>query len=322
MNRRNFIAVCLGLLLSAKAGDALGQSGPLTRIVFPFSAGGGGDALCRILAQHLSQLLDRTVIVENRTGGDGLIGIKSVKNASPDGTTILVTTGPTMYLLPMVELEPSFDSAKDFVPVSLLARFEFGVVAGPVVDAKDFKHFVAWLKANPGKATFGVPSNGTIPHFTGSRLEQVLGIPMTRVPYRGSAPIINDLIGGNLPFGIVTIADAIPQQRAGGLKILAVSSAARSPFLPDVPTLRESGIDLVADAWYGMWLPAGSSREFASQLSAAMVTSLARPEVHEKLLAIALIPVGTTPEGLTQQLAADTAVSQPIAKATGYEITY
>jgi tripartite-type tricarboxylate transporter receptor subunit TctC len=321
MNRRNFIAVCLGLLLSAKAGDALGQSGPLTRIVFPFSAGGGGDALCRILAQHLSQLLDRAVIVENRTGGDGLIGIKSVKNASPDGTTILVTTGPTMYLLPMVELEPSFDSAKDFVPVSLLARFEFGVVAGPVVDAKDFKQFVAWLKANPGKATFGVPSNGTIPHFTGSRLEQVLGIAMTRVPYRGSAPIINDLVGGHLPFGITTIADAIPQHRAGGVKILSVSSAQRSPFLPDVPTLKENGIELVADAWYGMWLPAGSSQQFARQLSAAVSTSLAKPEAREKLLAIGLIPVGSTPEGLTQELAANTAFWQPIVKATGYKIT-
>ncbi|HEX9471632.1 MAG TPA: Bug family tripartite tricarboxylate transporter substrate binding protein [Bradyrhizobium sp.] len=322
MDRRRFMAGCAGLSLSAIVPDALAESGPLTKMIFPFSAGGGGDTLCRLVARDAGQLLDRTFIVENRTGGDGLIGIKWVKNASPDGSTILVTTGPTMYLLPMVETEPSFDLNKDFVPVSLLARFEFGVAAGPAVDAKDFKEFVAWLKANPSKATFGVPSNGTIPHFTGSKLEQVLGIPMTRVAYRGSAPIINDLIGGHLPFGIVTIADAIPQQRAGGLKILAVSSAARSPFLPDVPTLRESGIDLVADAWYGMWLPAGSSREFASQLSAAMVTSLARPEVHEKLLAIGLIPVGTTPEGLTQELAADTAVWQPIVKATGYKITY
>ncbi len=322
MDRRSFMAGCAGLSLSAIAKDALGESGPLTKMIFPFAAGGGGDTLCRLLAQQVGQLLDRTVIVENRTGGDGLIGIKTVKNASPDGATILVTTGPTMYLLPMVETEPSFDLNKDFVPVSLLARFEFGVVAGPAVDAKDFKGFVAWLKANPGKATFGVPSNGTIPHFTGSKLEQVLGIPMTRVAYRGSAPVINDLIGGHLPFGIVTIADAIPQHRAGGVKILAVSSAARSPFLPDVPTLKESGIDLVADAWYGMWLPAGSSREFASQLSAAVVTSLAKPDVREKLLAIGLIPVGTTPEGLTQELAANTAFWQPIVKATGYKITY
>jgi tripartite-type tricarboxylate transporter receptor subunit TctC len=316
------MAGCAGLSLSVAARDALGESGPLTKMIFPFSAGGGGDTLCRLVAQYAGQLLDRTMIVENRTGGDGLIGIKWVKNASPDGATILVTTGPTMYLLPMVESEPSFDLNKDFVPVSLLARFEFGVVVGPAVDAKDFKQFVAWLKANPGKATFGVPSNGTIPHFTGSKLEQVLGIPMTRVAYRGSAPVVNDLIGGHLPFGIVTIADAIPQHRAGGVKILAVSSAARSPFLPDVPTLKESGVDLVADAWYGMWLPAGSSREFADQLSAAVAASLAKPDVREKLLAIGLIPVGTTPDGLTRELAANTALWQPIVKATGYKITY
>src|SRR5260221_163262 len=321
MNRRDFIAGCVGLSLTVKAAEALAQSGPLTRIVFPFAAGGGGDTLCRILAQHLSQLLDRTVIVENRTGGDGLIGIKSVKSASPDGATILVTTGPTMYLLPMVELEPSFDSARDFVPVSLLTRFEFGVVASPAIDAKDFKQFVAWLKANPGKAIFGVPSNGTIPHFAGSKLEQVLGIPMTRVPYRGSAPIINDLVGGHLPFGITTMSDAIPQHRAGGVRILAVSSAARSPFLPEVPTLKENGIELVADAWYGMWLPAGSSQQFALQLSAAVCPAPAQPEGEEKICAIGHIPVGRTPEGLTQELAANTALWQPIVKATGYKIT-
>jgi len=322
VDRRSFMTACAGLSLSLIAKAALGESGPLTKIIFPFAAGGGGDTLCRLLAQQVSQLLDRTIIVENRTGGDGLIGIKWVKNANPDGATILVTTGPTMYLLPMVETEPSFDLNKDFVPVSLLARFEFGVVVGPAVDAKDFKGFVAWLKANPSKATFGVPSNGTIPHFTGSKLEQVLGVPMTRVAYRGSAPAISDLIGGHLPFAVVTIADAIPQHRAGTVKILAVSSAERSPFLPDVPTLKESGVDLVADAWYGMWLPAGSSREFASQLSAAVATSLARPEVREKLPAIGLIPVGTTPDGLTSELAADTALWQPIVKATGYKITY
>jgi tripartite-type tricarboxylate transporter receptor subunit TctC len=321
VDRRSFMAGCIASL-SAIAQDAFGESGPLTKMVFPFSAGGGGDVLWRLVAQSAGQLLDRTLIVENRTGGDGLIGIKWVKNASPDGTTVLVTTGPTMYLLPMVETEPSFDLTRDFVPVSLLARFEFGVVAGPAVDAKDFKQFVAWLKAHPGQATFGVPSNGTIPHFTGSKLEQVLGVPMTRVAYRGSAPVINDLVGGHLPFGIVTIADAIPQHRAGGVKILAVSSAERSPFLPDVPTLKESSIDLVADGWYGMWLPGGSSRDFARQLSTAVVTSLAKPEVRERLLAIGLIPVGTNPEGLTQELAADIALWQPIVKATGYKITY
>ena len=321
MDRRKFLAGSIGWSLVAGAGDALAQSGPLTKIIFPFAAGGGGDALCRIVAQHLSQPLDRNVIVENRTGGDGLIGIKSVKGAAPDGSTILVTTGPTMYLLPMTEVTPSFDTAKDFVPVSLLARFDFAVVASSAIDAKDFKQFVAWLKANPDQATFGVPSNGTIPHFSGSRLEQALGIKLTRVAYRGSAPIINDLVGGHMPFAISTLTDAIPQHRAGNIRILAVGSETRSPFLPDAPTLKESGIDLVADAWYGMWLPAGASSDFAKKLSEAAATALARPEVKEKLLAIGLIPVGSTPEGLTQQLAVNTAFWQPIVKATGYKIT-
>ena len=308
--------------LAAPARRAAAESGPLTKMIFPFSAGGGGDTLCRLLALEAGARLDRSIIVENRTGGDGLIGIKWVKNAKPDGTTILVTTGPTMYLLPMVETEPSLDLTADFVPVSLLARFEFGLVVGPAVEAPDFKQFVAWLKAHPDRATFGVPSNGTIPHFTGSKLEQVLGIPMTRVAYRGSAPAINDLIGGHLPFAIVTLADAIPQAQSGGLKILAVTSAERSPFLPDVPTLRENGIDLAADGWYGMWLPASSPPEWARQLSAAVVSSLEQPELREKLSAIGLIAAGTPPDGLTRQLAADIARWQPIVKATGYKITY
>jgi tripartite-type tricarboxylate transporter receptor subunit TctC len=321
MKRREFLSGTAASALAAISGRASAQSGPLTKIIFPFAAGGGGDALCRVLAQYMSQPLDRNFIVENRTGGDGLIGIKAVKAASPDGTTILVTTGPTMYLLPMVETQPTFDTARDFVPVSQLVRFEFCVVVGPAVDAKDFTQFVAWLKANPDKATFGVPSNGTIPHFTGSRLEEVLGIKMTRVAYRGGAPIMNDLIGGHLPFAISTLADAIAQHRSGGVRILAVTSAERSPFLPDAPTLKESGIDLVADAWYGMWLPAGASPAFAKQLSEAAAAALARPEAREKLLAIGLIPVGSTPEGLTRELAANTAFWAPIVKATGYKIT-
>jgi len=321
MHRRDFMTSALALPMLAKASLARAESGPLTKMIFPFAAGGGGDGLCRQLAQYLAPLIDRTVIVENRTGADGLIGIRAVKSANPDGSTILVTTGPTMYLLPMVETAPSFDGAKDFVPVSLIARFEFAIVASPSIGVKDFQELVAWLRANPEKASYGVPSNGTIPHFTGWQLERVLKLSMTRVPYRGSAPIVTDLIGGHLPFGITTVADAITQHRAGNVRIVAVSSATRSPFQPDVPTLKESGFDLVADSWYGMWLPAGSSLDFARKLSAAVAEVLAKPDVKEKLLAVTLIPVGSTPQDLAQELGADTAFWQPIVKATGYKIT-
>src|SRR5437588_565067 len=143
MDRRSFVAGCIATSLLATTRGAVAE-GPLSRIIFPFAAGGGGDALCRLVAQSLGPAIDRTVIVENRTGGDGLIGIKAVKNATADGSMILMTTGPTMYLLPMVETEPSFDTKKDFTPVSLLTRFEFAVVAGPAIDAKDFEQFLAW----------------------------------------------------------------------------------------------------------------------------------------------------------------------------------
>jgi tripartite-type tricarboxylate transporter receptor subunit TctC len=277
--------------------------------------------LCRQLAQYLPPLVDRSFIVENRTGGDGLIGIRAVKGAAPDSATVLVTTGPTMYLLPMVENQPSFDSAKDFVPVSQLARFEFVVAVSPSIGVTDFKQLVAWIKANPSKASYGVPSSGTIPHFTGWQLEKVLGLSMTRVSYRGSAPIITDLLGGHLPICITTLSDTITQHRAGGIRIVAVSGPARSPFLPDVPNLKEEGVDLVVDGWYGMWLPAGSSPDFARKLSAAAAEILKKPEVREKLNAVTLIPVGSTPDDLTKALAADTAFWQPIVKATGYKIT-
>jgi tripartite-type tricarboxylate transporter receptor subunit TctC len=321
MNRREFVAGSLAFAAAAPIGAASAQSGPLTRIVFPFAAGGSGDLICRLLAQYLPAPLDRSFIVENRTGGDGLIGIRSVKGASPDTATILMTTGPTMYLLPMVENQPSFDPARDFVPVSQLARFEFVVAVSPSIGVTDFKQLVAWIKANPAKASYGVPSSGTIPHFTGWQLEKALGASMTRVPYRGSAPIINDLIAGHLPITVTTLSDTITQHRAGGIRIVAVASAARSQFLPDVPTLKENGVDLNADAWYGLWLPAGSPPEFAKKLSGAVAEVMAKPEVKEKLLAVTLIPVGSTPEELAQRLAADNAFWQPIVKATGYKIT-
>jgi tripartite-type tricarboxylate transporter receptor subunit TctC len=319
MDRRSFVISSVAVAGSARV--ALAQSGPLTKIIFPFAAGGSGDLLCRVLAEHLAPLLGRQFIVENRTGGDGLIAMKSVMNAAPDGATILVTTGPTMYLLPMVETKPSFDQARDFTPVSLLGRFEFAVVTGPGTTATDFSQLVAWLRANTAKAAYGVPSNGTIPHFAGTRIETALNLPMTRVPYRGGAAAVKDVIGGHLPFAVITLADALPSHQGGLVRILAVSSEKRSPFLPDVPTLKESGIDLVADAWYGMWLPAGASPEFVRQLSSAVLTVLARPDVQNKLSAIGLIPAGTTPEGLAQELAANTAFWRPIVQATGYKIT-
>ena len=206
------------------------------------------------------------------------------------------------------------------MPVSLLARFEFAVVIGPAIDAADFKAFVAWLKAHPDKASFGVPSNGTIPHFTGSKLEKDLGIPMTRVPYRGSAPIINDLIGGHLPFGITTLADAMPQHRAKGVKIIAVASAERSPFAargadPEGERHRSRRGRLVRHV-ASRRQPAGLRQQAQRGRERGARQARGEGEAHRDRAD----PGRHNADGLTKELAANTAFWQPIVKATGYKI--
>jgi len=183
VDRRSFMASCAGPILVRYRERRVRRVWPADQDNLSFLVRRRGDALCRLLAQQAGQLLDRTMIVENRTGGDGLIGIKWVQNARPDGSTVLVTTGrPCTSCDGGERTELRF--GQGFRAGLATGPLRIGVVVGPAVDAKDFKGFIAWLKANPGKATFGVPSNGTIPHFTGSKLEQVLGVPLTRVAYR------------------------------------------------------------------------------------------------------------------------------------------
>jgi tripartite-type tricarboxylate transporter receptor subunit TctC len=286
MDRRQFTSGIAAAVSFAVGGQALAQSDNTIRIIYPFSAGGGGDGVCRILADELRISLKRNVLVENRTGANGLIGIKSVMAAPPDGTTILVTTGPTIYLLPMVEPTPSFDSRTSFTPISMLGRFEFGIVVSNAIGVKDFPELLNWIKANPEKASYGVPSNGTIPHFAGTVLEQLTGLKLSRVAYRGGVPMVNDLAGGHLPFAISALSDVLAQHQSGTMKVVAMSSAKRSPFLPDVPILTELGVKLVADSWYGMWLPAGTPAAITNDFSSAVMVALAQPAVQEKMLRV------------------------------------
>jgi tripartite-type tricarboxylate transporter receptor subunit TctC len=321
MDRRQFTGGAAVSLAVAASGKAQAQTDTTIRIIYPFSAGGGGDGVCRILAEELRASLKRTVLVENRTGANGLIGIKSVMSAPPDGTSILVTTGPTIYLLPLVEPNPSFDSRTSFTPVSVLGRFEFAIVASNSIGVNDFSQLLAWLKANPEKATYGVPSNGTIPHFAGTVLEQLTGLKLSRVAYRGGVPMVNDLAGGHLPFAISALSDVLAQHQAGTMKIVAMSSAKRSPFLPDVPILTELGVKLVADSWYGMWLPKDTPVAIANTISSAVMVAIAQPSVQDKLLKIGVLPEGSSQEFLVKQVNADIAQWKPVVEATGYKIS-
>lgn len=290
------------------------------KIVFPFSAGGGGDALCRLLGEKIGPALTQPVIVENKTGADGRIGIQSVKTAPADGNTVLVTTGPTMWLYPMIHTQPGYDPFVDFAPIAQLCRFEFCVAVALNTGLTSIAETAAWIKANPDKAAYGVPGGGTIPHFTGISLAKALGVDMRRVPYRGGAPAINDLVSGQIPVVIGTLADAIQQHRGETIRIVAVVSKTRSPFVPDVPTLTEAGFPVVGEAWYGLWAPAKTAADRTTLINRAVTAALAQESVVDRLKTMGLIAAPSTPEALTATMRADVEAWSPIVKESGFRM--
>lgn len=322
MNRRGFMAgtAASALLPLAISRAAAQTASPVMKLVFPFGAGGGGDALTRLMAEQLAPALGRTIIVENRTGADGRIGIQSVKSAAADGNTFLMTTGPTMWMMPLVHKAPGYDPHTDFEPISQLALFEFCIAIANNIEVKTVAELVAWIKANPTKATFGVPGAGTLPAFAGASFAKAVGVDMRRLPYRGGAPAMIDLVGGQIPIVVGTVADALQQHRAGTIRIVAVCSEKRSPFLADVPTLIESGFSISADAWYGLWAPAKTPRETVERLNAAAVGILKQPEIQQRLEKIGLIATGTAPARLTELMRDNAKRWAPVITETGYKL--
>ena len=322
MRRRIFMGggLCgVGAALYARGVMAQAAGGAM-RVIFPFAAGGPGDALSRLVADAIGAAEGRAGIVENRTGADGRIGIQAVKNSGGSGDTLLVTTGPTMWLMPIVHAAPGYDPVKDFAPVSLLARFDFCLAVANNSGVGAIADFPGWLKANPQKASYGIPGLGTIPHFIGTRLARLLGVEMVRVVYRGSTPAVNDVISGQIPIIIVPLSDGLQQHRAGNLRILAVTGAERSPFLDTVPTLRESGIDLTGDAWYALWAPAATPADQLGRYHGAVVQLLQRSNVKERLSNYGLIAVGSTATELAGAMAEATATWGPVVRETGFRI--
>lgn len=321
LDRRSVIAGSAATVAAAMAPPAIAQSsGAPIKLVFPFGAGGGGDALARTIAERLGPALNRSVIVENRTGADGRIGINAVKAAPPDGDTLLMTTGPTMWLMPLVHKAPGYDPFTDFAPISHLASIEFCIAVANNTGLKSVAELVAWAKANPDKATYGLPGVGTIPHFLGVALSKQIGVDMRRLPYRGGAPAMTDLVGGQIPLAVSPLADALPQHRAGQVRILAVASKTRSPFVPDIPTLIESGFRIDGDAWYGLWAPAKTPAETIARLGTATIAAMREADVKKRLETLGLVVTGTTSARLVEIMRENTAQWEPIIKESGYRM--
>ncbi len=309
MTRRGALALALLATTSARA-----QGGPI-RIVSGFAAGGSQDILARILADELASALSTTVIVENRTGASGTIAGEAVKNAPADGSSILIANIVTMSLAPFTFPGLKYDPIKDFEALAKTTEFPVALATGAMTKAKSFADILAWLKANPDKANIGVPATGSLPHLYAARLAQSAGLKLTVVPYRGGAPVAQDLMAGQLALGFGATADFSELHLGQKLLIVGTSGTARHPALADIPTFTELGVKgLETNGWNGLFLPAKTPPALVQRYNDIIVKALNKPEVRAKLVNIGFHVTPSSPQGMREQIEAEMRDWGPLMK--------
>ena len=286
MKRRQFAA----LAAATFAVPAVLAQDRTLKILVGFPPGGSVDVIARLLADKLRVSLGQNVIVDNKPGAGGRVALNEIKKAAPDGQTVVLSPSGAPVIHPWLIANLGYDPVKDFTPISRVTTFDFAVTAGPGAPAGDLKAVLAWMKANPTKANYATSGAGTVPHFAGLLLGQAAGVPMTHVAYRGGAPAAQDLIGGQVPLMVDTASETIEHHKAGKVRILAVTGDARSKALPDVPTLKESGINIAADAFFGLYGPAGMAPDVVARIDRAVADALKAPDVQDKIYGFGLVP--------------------------------
>src|SRR5882724_10990448 len=284
------------------------------RIIVPYPPGGSVDVLGRVVAQRMQENWGQTVIVENRPGAGTMIGTAAAAKADPDGYTLLiVVSGHTTN--PALHPNMPYDAIKDFSPIALLARTPIVLYAHPSFPAKDIKELVALGKQKTHKLNFGSAGIGSMSHLTGELLKDQTGIDLLHIVYRGGTPALSDLLAGHLPLQFATVAQALPQYKAGQLRALGISSAERYASVPEIPTFKEQGIDVVTTEWYGLLAPAGTPRAIIDKLNAEMKRITALPNMGDRLMAIEL--THSTPEELGAFIKAETERWGEVIKTLG-----
>lgn len=272
------------LVLLAAGGSALAQSGKPVRILVGFAAGGGTDAIARALAEKLKDELNTAVVIENRPGAGGQIAAHALKSAPADGTTFLISHDHTVSILPLVMKNPGFDPSMDFVAVAGFATFVNALALSPGTPAQSVSDYVDWVKRQGGKSAIGIPAPASIPEFLVRVFGDRYGIDLVSAPYRGSAPMMGDMLGNQIAAGVGSVPDFIENHLAGKLRIVAVLGAARQSALPDVPTFAELGLTGFEDVpYYGFFAPAGTPQSAINQFATALAKVLAQPDVRDRL---------------------------------------
>lgn len=310
-------AILGGLAAASLIRDARAQawpSRPITLVV-PFPPGGSSDVVARALGRSLGEALGQPVVVDNRSGATGNIGAQAVTRARPDGHTLLLATSGPGATNRLLFRNLPFDPRRDFTPIALIAEVPLVVIAGPRIEARSLPELVALARARPGGLDYGTPGAGAMGHLAAARLEFLTRIRMNHVPYRGSAPLNTDLLGGTLALGFDFVASYVDQIRSGTLRALAVTSAERLSALPDVPTAVEQGIaDYVATSWFALLGPAGMPAAVTERLNAATNAFVANAEARTLLTGLGATPRGGTPEAMGARIVAELATWEPIIR--------
>ena len=269
------------------------------RFIVPFPPGGGADATARIVAQELSRALGQQVIVENRGGGGGTIGVAAGIKSAPDGHTVFLGTPGPIAVSPTLTPDLGYDPTRDMAPVSRLSTAPLLVAVPGSSPIRSLQELIATARAKPGSLSFASGGNGTSHHLAGELLKQMAGISMTHVPYKGTAPATTDTLAGQVPVGIIDLHSALPHVRAGKLRSIGTTGDRRAAFAPDIATIAESGMPgFDVSTWFIMGAPAGVPRDIIARLNAETVRALAMPEVRERILATGNEPNSSTPEEL------------------------
>jgi tripartite-type tricarboxylate transporter receptor subunit TctC len=321
-SRRNFVqqASVLAAMGAGFVPHARAQSLQLARIICGFPPGGTSDAISRRLADKLRGNYATNVVVENKPGAGGQIGVTTLRDSAPDGSVMLLTPSSMLSLYPYVYKALPYKPLEDTQPASLTCYFNHALGVGPGVpeSVKTLKDFVAWAKANPEKANYGSPGAGSMPHLIGVMIGKFAGLEFKHIPYRGSAPGIQDLLGGQISAMSSPVGDYLPHVKSGRLRVLAISGLNRSPFLPDIPTLRQQGMPITVREWYGVFLPGKASPDIVRRAAAYLQPALAQPDLITSMAQVGMEVQSSSPDHLAELLRADVEEWRRLIKQIGF----
>ena len=314
------LGAALGVVLFGLCAHAQDYPSRPVRIVVPFAPGGPNDIIVRLVAQKLTETWTQPFLIENRPGAGGNIGTDFVAKAAPDGYTLLSVGPGSLIINPLIGKVP-YDTARDFAPVTLMARAPNALVAHPSLPAGSVKELIELARSQPGRVNYGSGGNGSTPHLAGAMFAAMAGIALTHVPYKGTAPATADLIGGQVQIAFLGIPTVLPHVKSGKLHVLAVTGKHRSPELPGVPTVDEAGVPgYELSPWYGLLAPAGTPREVVVRLGEEVSRVVRAPEMKEKLAVQGAEVAGGSPEEFAALIRADTSTWSRVVRDAGIRI--